>query len=224
MTAKQPKKDQPEEISDDQASPDDSVQNPTQDNEQDGAQDDNTQDDEVSLDIGDHEINFDEVLLDPMSAFEAEKNVLKDQVMRALAEAENTKRRAERELEQARKYGLSGFARDLLNGIENLIRAVDALPDDRDTLEDAVKNLVSGVEMVSKEMITVLEKHGITRISPEGEKFDHTRHQAMYEIETDEAEAGVVVQVAQAGWMLHDRLLTPAMVGVAKPTAAAKKQ
>jgi molecular chaperone GrpE len=82
-----------------------------------------------------------------------------------------------------------------------------------------MKNLVIGVEMISRELANVLERHGITRIMPLGEKFDPSRHQAMFEVPTDEAETGHIVQVAQSGWMLHDRLLTPAMVGVAKAPA-----
>ena len=154
--------------------------------------------------------------LDPIAALEAERDVLKDQALRAMAEVENMRRRTERELAQARKYGHSGFARDLLAAIDNLKRAVDVLPEDRSGLDANMTNLVVGVEMIHQEITAVLERHGITVINPEGEKFDYDKHQAMFEVPTNEVEPGMVVQVAQNGWMLHDRLLTPAMVGVSK--------
>lgn len=161
------------------------------------------------------DINIDDIL-DPLSTLQSERDDLKDQLLRAVAEMENTRRRAERDVSQSRKYGHTGFARDLLSVVENLSRAVEVLPEERDHLDDTMKNLVIGVEMITRELETVLERHGITRIMPLGEQFDPTRHQAMFEVPTSEAEPGNIVQVAQSGWMLHDRLLTPAMVGVAK--------
>ncbi len=155
--------------------------------------------------------------LDPIAALEAERDELKDQALRAMAEVENMRRRTERELSQSRKYGHSNFARDLLSAVENLKRAVDVLPEDRTDLDETMANLVIGVEMINQEINTVLEKHGVNVIDPMGEKFDYEKHQAMFEIPTNEAEPGVVMQVAQRGWMLHDRLLSPAMVGVSKP-------
>ena len=157
-----------------------------------------------------------EDILDPVSTLQAERDELKDQMLRAVAEADKTRRRAERDVAQARNYGHTGFARDLISVVENLSRAVEALPEQRDDLDETMKNLVIGVEMISREMASILERHGITRILPMGEKFDHNKHQAMFEVPTNDAEPGVVVQVAQSGWMLHDRLLSPAMVGVAK--------
>lgn len=159
-----------------------------------------------------------EAEIDPIAALEAERNELKDQTLRALAEVENMRRRTERELAQSRKYGHSGFARDLLAAVDNLKRAVDVLPEDRSNLDETMTNLVVGVEMIHQEIMTVLERHGISVISPDGEKFDYDKHQAMFEVPTNEVEPGTVVQVAQNGWMLHDRLLTPAMVGVSKPS------
>ena len=159
-----------------------------------------------------------EAEIDPIAALEAERDELKDQTLRALAEVENMRRRTERELAQSRKYGHSGFARDLLAAVDNLKRAVDVLPEDRSNLDETMTNLVVGVEMIHQEIMTVLERHGISMISPDGEKFDYDKHQAMFEVPTNEVEPGTVVQVAQNGWMLHDRLLTPAMVGVSKPS------
>ena len=159
----------------------------------------------------------DSIELDPMTILEMERDDLKDQALRAMAEVENMRRRTERELAQARRYGHANFARDLLAAIDNLKRAVDVLPEDRSGLDANMTNLVVGVEMIHQEITSVLERHGITMINPEGEKFDYDKHQAMFEVPTNDVDPGMVVQVAQNGWMLHDRLLTPAMVGVSKP-------
>ena len=153
---------------------------------------------------------------DPLEAMTEERDGLKDQLLRALADVENMRRRTEKETAQARKYGHSAFARDLLGAVDNLGRAVEALPADRKGLDEATRNLVVGVEMTAKEIGEVMERNGITRIDAMGEKFDPDRHQAMFEVPTAEAEPGTVVEVARPGWMLHDRLLSPAMVGVAK--------
>lgn len=161
--------------------------------------------------------------IDPLAALQAERDDFKDQALRALAEVENMRRRTEREISQARKYGHAGFARDLLASVDNLSRAVDVLPEDRTGLDETMTNLVIGVEMINQEITTVLERHGIIRINPLNEKFDYEKHQAMFEVPTSEAEPGTVVQVAQAGWMLHDRLLSPAMVGVAKAEDGTKE-
>ena len=158
-----------------------------------------------------------DIELDPLTVLEMERDDLKDQVLRAMAEVENMRRRTERELSQARRYGHANFARDLLAAIDNLKRAVDVLPEDRSGLDANMTNLVVGVEMIHQEITSVLERHGITMINPEGEKFDYDKHQAMFEVPTNDVDPGMVVQVAQNGWMLHDRLLTPAMVGVSKP-------
>lgn len=158
-----------------------------------------------------------DIELDPITVLEMERDDLKDQALRAMAEVENMRRRTERELAQARKYGHANFARDLLSAIDNLKRAVDVLPEDRSGLDANMTNLVVGVEMIHQEITSVLERHGINVINPDGEKFDYDKHQAMFEIPTNDVEPGMVVQVAQNGWMLHDRLLTPAMVGVSKP-------
>ena len=171
---------------------------------------------EAAADIALDDIADADAAENPMQALIDERDALKDQALRALAEVENMRRRTEREVSQSRKYGHAGFARDLLAVVDNLGRAVDVLPEDRSNLDETMTNLVIGVEMIQKEILAVLERHGITRIDPLGEKFDYDRHQAMFEIEQADVEPGVVVQVAQPGWTLHDRLLTPAMVGVAK--------
>ena len=175
--------------------------------------------DQVENAAGDDAENTDDgnIELDPLTVLEMERDDLKDQALRAMAEVENMRRRTERELSQARRYGHANFARDLLAAIDNLKRAVDVLPEDRSGLDANMTNLVVGVEMIHQEITSVLERHGITMINPEGEKFDYDKHQAMFEVPTNDVDPGMVVQVAQNGWMLHDRLLTPAMVGVSKP-------
>lgn len=152
---------------------------------------------------------------------DAELASLKDQALRALAETENTRRRAERELADMSKYAVTGFARDLVSVLENLQRAVDSIPAELKESQPAVANLAVGVEMTLKELLGVFNRQGIERIDPMGQKFDHNFHQAIAQIDTPDAEAGTVVQVLQAGYKIHDRLLRPAMVGVA--AGAAKK-
>lgn len=148
---------------------------------------------------------------------------LKDQTLRALAEAENTRRRAERELQDMSKYAVTGFARDLVSVLENLQRALTAIPEAIKQEQPAVANLATGVEMTLSELIQAFEKQRITRIDPMGQKFDHNLHQAVAQIATPDAEEGTVVQVLQAGYTIADRLLRPAMVGVAMRGDPAKQ-
>ena len=161
--------------------------------------------------------------IDPITALTAERDDLKDQLLRAMAEMENIRRRAERDVAQSRQYGHLNFARDLLSSFDNLSAALSAAPkmdsDEAADLDDGVKNLLIGIEMIAREIESVLERHHITQINPQGEKFDYNLHQAMFEIESSEAEPGTVLQVAQPGYQLRDRLLRPAMVGVAKAPA-----
>ena len=147
----------------------------------------------------------------------AERDALKDQLLRALADVENMRRRTERELETARKYSHTGFARDLVGAIDNLARAIDAAPAaDDETAGESVNALITGLEMSWTEIQSTMERHGIRRISPLGEKFDYNLHQAMFEMPHPDEAPGTVVEVVQHGYVLHDRLLRPAMVGVAK--------
>lgn len=141
---------------------------------------------------------------------------LKDQALRALADSENLRRRTDREKEQWRKYASADLAKDLFNAVDNLRRALDAAPAEREGLDDTVKNLIVGVEMTEKDVLTAFEKNHIKRIDPMGEKFDYNLHQAMFEVEDASKAPGTVVQVLAPGYVLHDRLLRAAMVGVAK--------
>ena len=151
-----------------------------------------------------------------VAELESELTDLKDRSLRALADAENTRRRAERDVADAKKYGPSALVKDLLNVSDNLHRALDAVGDELKESDETVKNLVIGVEMVEKEFLAAFEKHGVTKLEPLGEKFDHDFHQAMYEVEDSGQPAGTIVELLQAGYVMHDRLLRPAMVAVAK--------
>ena len=139
-----------------------------------------------------------------------------EQKQRALAEAENTRRRSSKDLEQARKYGHLSFFRDMLTVIDSLEKAVNTIPDEKSNLTDEIKNFIIGIEMTLEQIKQVYSNYNIVQINPEGEKFDYNLHQAMFEKETKDVDPGVIVEVLQPGWMLHDRLLRPAMVGVSK--------
>lgn len=146
---------------------------------------------------------------------EEEVTKLKDQLLRTAAELENSRKRFEREKEDLSKYAVTSFARDLLNVSDNLRRALETI--EKESLDANLKTMVDGVELTEKEILTVFGKHGIQKVEPIGQPFDHNLHQAMFEVETDEHPQGVVVQMLQPGYTLHGRLLRPALVGVAKP-------
>ena len=171
-------------------------------------------DDEVVQEEDD--ILNDEAELSPLELLEKERDELKDQYYRTAAEMENVKRRAARDVEQANKYGPLSFIRDLTTPLDNMQRALDTAPEDRDGLDETYRNILIGLEMTVQEITKIMEKHGVNVVNPEGEKFDYNHHQAMFEVPTDDAEPGTVVAVAQQGYVLHDRLIRPAMVGVAK--------
>ena len=138
---------------------------------------------------------------------------------RALADAENTRRRGVKDLEQSRKYGHLSFAREMLSVVDSLESAVNSSPQNKDELTDEIKNFIVGVEMTLEQLKQVFNNHNISKIDPQGDKFDYNVHQAMFEKETDEFEPGLIIEVMQPGWSLHDRLLRPAMVGVSKKKA-----
>ena len=166
--------------------------------------------------------NFDEAAeLSPearVAALEAELVEHKDRLLRALAEAENTRRRAQRERDDATKYAISGFAKELLPAADNLRRALDSLPE-AEVGDERTRSLLAGVAATERELLSVFERHGIRRIDPMGERFDHNLHQAIFEVEHGDRPPGTIIEVLQPGYLLHDRLLRPAMVGVAKPPA-----
>ena len=144
-----------------------------------------------------------------------EIKTLKDEKIRVLAEMENLRKRFEREKIDSIKYGSVNFARDVLSPGDNLERALSAINEEEEQSQ-SIKNLIEGLLMVKKELTTALEKNGITKIDSLNKKFDPNLHQAMMEIENDDLDEGVVVQEIQTGYMMHDRLLRPAMVAVSK--------
>jgi molecular chaperone GrpE len=155
----------------------------------------------------------------------AENADLKDRVLRVLAEMENLRRRTEKEVADARVYAVTAFARDMLTVADNLARALESVPDEALAAADgAFKGLLEGVELTSRDLQSALGRHGVTKLEPQGEKFDPNFHQAMFEAPDESVPAGTVMQVVQSGWKIGDRVLRPALVGVSKggPKAAPK--
>ena len=157
-----------------------------------------------------------DTIKEPVEALEEQVSELKDQLLRSVAELDNYRKRAEREKEQLRKFGIANFAKDLLSAADNLRRAVESGPSDLEGADESVKNLIVGVEMTEKELLNAFEKNRVRKIDPVGEKFDYNFHQAMFEVESDKEEPGVVMQVLQPGYAIEDRVLRAAMVGVSK--------
>ena len=145
-----------------------------------------------------------------------EMETLKDQLLRALAEVDNTKKRAIREQEDARKYAVTSFAKDVLGVLDNLGRALESVPPEKAKESELLDNLVSGITMTQQALISACGRHGIQQVEALGAKFDPHVHQAMCEIEGEPDQAGKVVQVMQEGYQIHGRLLRPALVGVGK--------
>ncbi len=163
------------------------------------------------------DIDSPEALEDPafderIAELEAERDDFRDKFMRALADAENSRKRSERDRREAEQYGGSKLARDLLPVFDNMRRAVEAIPEDA---RETNKAVIEGVELTMRELLSVFKKHGIVPISPDvGDKFDPEFHEAMFEAPVPGTKAGEIIQVSADGFMLHDRLLRPAKVGV----------
>jgi molecular chaperone GrpE len=153
--------------------------------------------------------------LDP----ERELAEAKDQLLRTLADMENLRARTEREQDQTRKFAITDFARAIVSVADNLRRAVENAPDTESVSDESIKSLIEGLLITEKELLATLDRYNIQKVDPMGEKFNHDLHQAMFEVETANAPPGTVVKVMQIGYTLNDRLLRPAMVGVAKATA-----
>ena len=164
--------------------------------------------------VNDSSSNLDEL--------EAKILELKDQLLRTVADSENLRKRLEREKEQTRKFGIANFAKDLLSIADNLGRALDAAPNKEDVKDQAIENLVLGIQMTEQELQKAFDNNNIRKIDPLGEKFDYNFHQAMFEVEETDQEPGTVVQVLQPGYAIDDRILRPAMVGVAANKAEKK--
>ncbi|HEX4042203.1 MAG TPA: nucleotide exchange factor GrpE [Xanthobacteraceae bacterium] len=159
----------------------------------------------------------------PSTALEREHADMRDRLLRTLAEMENLRKRTDREVADSRLYGVSSFARDVLGVADNMRRALEAVaPELRASAQSGVKALIDGVELTERELVKALEKNGVRQFTPQGEKFDPNLHQAMFEVPDATVPAGSVVQVVQPGYMIGDRMLRPALVGVSKggPKAA----
>ena len=148
---------------------------------------------------------------------------LKDQLLRSLAENENLRKRTAKEIEQIKKYGHISLLRDFLNVVDNMERAVKSSTSENKS-EIGVRNLIDGIEIVLKEMKSLLEKNQIKKIEPLHEKFDYNFHQAMFEAPSSDYEEGLIIEVIQPGYVLHDRLIRPAMVGVSKGEMAEREK
>lgn len=158
-----------------------------------------------------------EAAADEISALRQQNADLSDRLLRLAAEMENLRKRGERELADTRNYAITGFARDMLTATDSLSRALMVLPAEaRETADGPLKSLIEGIEMTEREMQRLLAKHGVKPIEAEGEKFDPHKHQAMFEVPDPSRPEGTVVQVVQTGYAIGDRVLRPAMVGIAK--------
>jgi molecular chaperone GrpE len=154
---------------------------------------------------------------DPLEILKAEHADLKDKYLRLAAEMDNLRRRTEREIKDAKTYAAAGFARDMLSVSDNLRRALDAIPAEaRATAEAGLLALIEGVEMTERAMLGALERHGVKKLEPAGQKFDPHFHQAMFEVPNADIPNNTVIQVVQDGYVIGDRVLRPAMVGVSK--------
>jgi molecular chaperone GrpE len=154
---------------------------------------------------------------DPLEALRAENNEIRDRFLRLAAEMDNLRRRTERDVKDAKSYAVTAFARDMLAVSDNLRRALDSIPaETREAGDAGLKALIEGVDMTERAMLSALERHGVRKIDAEGQKFDPNFHQAMFEVPNPAVPNNTVVQVVQAGYVIGERVLRPAMVGVAK--------
>jgi len=151
-----------------------------------------------------------------LERLQSENEELNNQVLRLAAEMQNLRRRTEREKSEASKYANSAFARDIIAVADNMGRAISAVPEEEREASDAVKNLLAGLEMTERELLSVFQRHGIEKLEPKGKKFDPNFHDAVFEIENTEVPSGTVLEVAQNGYSIAGRVLRPAMVGVSK--------
>lgn len=170
---------------------------------------------EEFLDSGDCEPSGDDAVAEALEALRGDLESAKQDVLYAQAETQNVRRRLEKDVQDARNYAATGFARDILSVWDNLSRAVEAIPDSLRE-DDKMKGLVVGIEATQRELEKVFKQHGLERIAAVGLPLDPNQHQAMMEVPSADHEAGTVIQEMQSGWMIKDRLLRPAMVGVAK--------
>lgn len=176
-------------------------------------------DEQIDILEAEHEngTEADDVLREELEQLRAERDELKDRVMRALAEAENVRKRGDRDRREAERYGGSRLARDVLPVHDNLARALSAASQEQ---REVSSGLIEGVELTMRELLSVFKKHGIERVAPErGDRFDPQLHQAIFEAPLPETKAGDIIEITEVGFMLHDRLLRPAKVGVSSTPA-----
>jgi len=159
---------------------------------------------------------FDEVPGPDSVVLEAENTELKNRVMHFAADMENLRRRTARDVADAKSYSIANFARDMLSVSDNLARALDAIPEGTRESEPGLKALAEGVEMTERAMQATLQRHGVQKIEPRGQKFDPNFHQAMFEVADPDVPANTVTQIVQAGYIIGERVLRPALVGIAK--------
>jgi molecular chaperone GrpE len=157
-----------------------------------------------------------------LTRVEAERDELKDKLLRTLADMENLRRRTEREVSDAKAYAVTSFARDMLGSADNLRRGLEAVPEGARKDDAALNALIEGVELTERELLKTLERHGVRKIDPQGEKFDPNLHQAMFEAPDPEVPKGMVSKVVQVGYKIAERVLRPALVGVS--SGAPKQQ
>ncbi|CAI8188262.1 MAG: Protein GrpE [Alphaproteobacteria bacterium] len=141
---------------------------------------------------------------------------INDQLLRSLAELENTRRRAARDRSEALKFGAMGFARDMLGVVDNLQRALKAMQDLGDDIPDATRNVLDGVAATERDLLAALARHKVTPLSPLGEKFDPNLHEALFEAPGTGQDSGTIIEIVETGYMMEERLLRPAKVGIAK--------
>ncbi len=148
---------------------------------------------------------------------------IKDRLLRAAAEMENVRRRTERDKTDSVKFAISSFARDVLTIGDNIARAIEHVPADAAENDPALKSFLEGIQVTERELLNVMERHGIARLDPKGERFDPNKHQAMFEVDNADVPDGTIVEIIQAGYVLADRVLRPALVGIAKGGAKQPK-
>jgi len=177
----------------------------------------NPEDDAMPEGTGNETTEAEEAAADPVEALAAENAEMKDQILRTLADMENLRRRTQKQVKDASAYAIANFARDMLSVGDNLRRALDSVPEEaRAGADEALKSLLEGMDMTEREMLRTLEKHGVSKLDPKGERFDPNFHQAMFEVPNPDVPNQTVVEVVQSGYRIGERVLRPAMVGVAK--------
>ncbi|MCF6321868.1 MAG: nucleotide exchange factor GrpE [Rhizobiaceae bacterium] len=171
----------------------------------------------IDEDVGEEPADPLVALVNDLKAVHVEREELQNQLLRTVAEMENLRKRTRREIADAREFSIASFARDMLNVGDNLRRAIDAVPNEEAQADTGgLKNLLDGVSITERELLSAMEKHKVKKLTPMGEKFDPNFHQAMFEVANKEIPNNTIVEVVQDGYVIGERMLRPAMVGVSK--------